>query len=144
MLLPNSPNLKPAADDLDDIFEQIRIRVHNAMVATVTECGGLCVDELVQRLNTPYPPASEPDEDPHRRTGNLSAGVASEVEESSDGAMAIVSSSRAGGDENIPTYLEYGTSRGLAPRRYMQRTLEEWEGKFETVAAGIMAKELGL
>jgi hypothetical protein len=68
-------------------------------------------------IDTPYPPASKPGNPPHRRTGNLEAGI--EHAESPDGLEMTLTSKRVGGDPRVPMYLEYGTSK-MAPRPYMR------------------------
>lgn len=106
------------------------VRIHSAALNAMTEIGGLAVDSLVERLNTPFPPASIEGEDPHRRSGLLSAGVSFTVEDLEDQITTYIISDREGSG-NIPLWLDEGTSRGLAPRRYFQRTREEWEQKLE-------------
>ena len=68
-------------------------------------------------IDTPYPPASRPGNPPHRRTGNLEAGI--EHTESADGTEMVLSSKRAEGDPRVPMFLEFGTSK-MAARPYMR------------------------
>jgi hypothetical protein len=98
-------------------------------MAAMNEIGGLVSDELIQRLNTPYPPSSVGGEDPHRRTGQLSAGVRFSVDEIGSEIITNVVSERYGGDPNVPLFLNSGTSK-MAPRPYMTKTEEEWQQKF--------------
>lgn len=136
--------LSPQADDdLDIVFDRLRARVRGAILVTANEIGGLVADELIQQLNTPYPPASKPGTDPHRRTGNLSAGIAHHVYEIGNGFTIMVTSSRAEGDENVPTYLEFGTEK-MGARGYMTRTAEDWATRFEDEAARVFKQAMGL
>lgn len=114
---------------LETWITETKGKIRSAEIATMSEIGGLITDELIQRLNIPWPPASVEDEDPHRRTGQLSAGTKWSTDEFDFGVVTNVVSSREGGDPKIPEYLNSGTSI-MAPRRYMDRTQEEWETKF--------------
>src|SRR4051812_42696289 len=101
-----------AANDLNQMQDWIaseKAAIRSAEVQAMNEVGGLVSDELIQRLNTPYPPASIENEDPHRRTGQLSAGVSWNTNEFDFGVVTNVVSARDGGDPNVPLYLEEGT-----------------------------------
>ena len=76
------------------------------------------VVRIKEDIATQYPPASEPGTPPHRRTGNLQDGVFSVTENQGWQVVSNIASDRAGGDEHVPSYLEFGTSR-MAPRPYM-------------------------
>lgn len=66
-------------------------------------------------IDEPYPPASSQGNPPHRRTGNLRAGV-----DHIDGPdSTTIKSSRAEGNPLVPKFLEFGTSR-MAARPYMR------------------------
>jgi hypothetical protein len=73
--------------------------------------------EVANSIDEPYPPASSPGNPPHRRTGNLRAGV--EHTEDSSGTETTISSARAQGDPRVPVYLEFGTHK-MAARPYMR------------------------
>lgn len=71
-------------------------------------------------IDTPYPPASSPGESPHKRTGNLQAGVAHV-----DGPdSTVIVSNRAEGDPLVPAYLEFGTHK-MAARPYMRPVMNK-------------------
>lgn len=127
--------------DLEAFFADARTKIRQVTIITVTEIGGIVADELIERLNNAYPPASAPGESPHRRTGNLSAGIAHNIYEFSDGVTAIVTSDRASGSEDVPTYLEFGTEH-MAPRPYMTPVRDDWETRYENEAAAIMQQSL--
>lgn len=71
--------------------------------------------EVSNSIDTPYPPASSPNNPPHKRTGNLQAGV----EHTEGDAETTISSARAEGNPNVPRFLEFGTAK-MAARPYMR------------------------
>lgn len=70
-------------------------------------------------LDTAYPPASLPGEAPHKRTGNLRAGVDYRTFSDGNDFYCVVSSSRAQGDPDVPVFLEFGTWK-MEARPYMR------------------------
>ena len=99
------------------VFDNAKGLITKLTVAGVKDVGTMTVQQLRQDLATNYPPASSPGEPPHRRTGNLQNGVEASYSES--GLKVEISSLRAGGDELIPLWLEFGTSK-MAARPYMR------------------------
>lgn len=75
-------------------------------------------------LATPYPPASSPGQSPAKRTGALQDGVHHEVSTDDDGVRFAQGFDRAKGDPNVPTYLEFGTSK-MAPRPFASVSRDE-------------------
>ncbi len=95
------------------------------------EIGGLAIDSLIQKLNIPYPPASVANTDPHRRTGQLSAGVRYRLEDSTGHVTAYIISTRES-RPMVPIFLEDGTVY-MAARNYMKRLGQEWADKLPSV-----------
>lgn len=62
---------------------------------------------------------SPPGSPPYRETGNLMAGVDHIESQSGDTYSTEIVSKRAGGDAEIPFWLEFGTSK-MAARPYMR------------------------
>jgi phage gpG-like protein len=73
---------------------------------------------------------SAPGEPPHKQTGRLRASVQYEVDE--PGLTARVGT-------NLPygAYLELGTKKGLAPRPWLRRALDETAARINSILAGL-------
>lgn len=67
--------------------------------------------EVHDRLDTPYPPASAPNKDPHKRTGNLQ----SKTVFNRKGFKVFMQT------PNYGVWLDTGTSRGIKPRNWIKR-----------------------
>lgn len=102
-------------------------RHREALEAAMNQIGNQIVLETHESVNTPYPPASEPDEPPHRRTGLLAAGIRQDTTSDTSSVTTQIQSSRVGG--MVPIYLEFGTSK-MEPRPYMGPMKEKWAGEF--------------
>lgn len=89
-------------------------RLPRAMEALGIRAAGL----ITQELDTPFPPASKPGESPHKRTGNLQAGVSHAESREGDEYVTRLTSARAEGSPDVPIFLEKGTYK-MAPRPYM-------------------------
>ncbi len=108
--------------------DEFLARVRARLAANLGEAAGLVADKMVESINGPYPPASEPGESPHRRTGDLRASVTSEV----DGLVA-----RAGAPGKVAYWLETGTTK-MAARPFVRPALaENLDEVRATVTAGI-------
>lgn len=101
-------------------------RVRQALVGALNDIGERAVEELRESISTPYPPASEPGERPHRRSGALAGGVTHSVQVESEGLELIIEVAREGGNPSIPAFLEHGTSR-MRARPYALPSFERWK-----------------
>jgi hypothetical protein len=132
----------PALTTGDTIsVEEYCARLHRAALSAVTEVGGRIQDSLHERLNVAYPPASAPGESPHRRTGNLAAGVTLNVTEDDQGVLAEVHYTRANGDPSIPAWLEGGTSK-MRARPAVVPEYEKWQELAPPAIAELMIQEM--
>lgn len=102
--------------DVDTIADKwLTQRMPRAMEAI----GIRTVGAITQTLDTPYPPSSKAGESPHKRTGNLQAGVEHAESVQGDEYVTRITSNRAQGSPDVPIYLELGTSK-MAARPYMR------------------------
>lgn len=99
-------------------------RLRDAVAQTLNEQGEKLTDQLRQDLATPFPPASSPGEEPHRRSGELAAGIGHHIEAAPGGVRLVVHSARPPGadDANVPAALEFGGANN-EPRPYMMPSL---------------------
>lgn len=88
------------------------------MPLAIEAVGIACAADVAISISEPFPPASAPVSPPHKRTGNLEAGVSHS--ESRDGGdyVTTIKSARAEGNPSVPLFLEFGTSK-MAERPYM-------------------------
>lgn len=100
----------------DEIIKKVHTKLHNAMVLVADK------DEkiLKQSISTPYPPASEPYEEPHTRTGDLIAGITSDVDKLK---LTVVSTA------DYSASLEFGTHK-MNPRPFMRPMLQKIKRTF--------------
>lgn len=99
----------------------------NRRLPSVMEALGIrAVGMVTQELDTPYPPASKPGESPHKRTGNLQAGVSHEQHiEGNDIVQTIISRrppAEPGESPNVPIILEE-----FMDRPYMRPVMNQAE-----------------
>ena len=73
---------------------------------------------------------SRPGEPPHKQTGRLRESVQYEVDEQE-------STARVGTNLDYGASLELGTSRGIAPRPWLRRALDETAAKINAILAGL-------
>jgi phage gpG-like protein len=73
---------------------------------------------------------SSPGEPPHKQTGRLRASVQYEVDTPNLTA-------RVGTNLPYGLYLELGTKRGLAPRPWLRRALDETAAKINSILSGL-------
>lgn len=87
--------------------------------------GDQIVAETKADIDTPYPPASEPDTPPHRRKGYLHDGVHRDGpdEFQVEGVVMHIVSERVEEDPRVPMFLEFGTSK-MAARPYMRPSMD--------------------
>lgn len=102
--------------------------------------GNRVVAQTRDLIDEPWPPASEPLTPPHRRTGNLRDGVSGSVNVFEvEGVVLTIVSARAGGDERVPFWLEFGT-RKMAARPYMRPMMDQIRAAgLSTIAAFLSA-----
>jgi|GEM_PF-2750215 len=93
----------------------VRGRLRLAAQAIGIRCAGYASN----LVNTPYPPASKPGEPPHKRTGNLQAGITNEQSESVESIDTKIVARRAEGNPKVPGWLEFGTKK-MAARPFMR------------------------
>lgn len=67
-------------------------RIDATIDAVLKQAGAEIVSEIKDSLDTPYPGASTVGENPHKRSGDLQNGIASEVLDSGEGPALVVSS----------------------------------------------------
>src|SRR4051812_38249855 len=105
----------------------VRVRLKQALLETLQEVGGRIEDSTAEQLSDSYPPASEPGEEPHRRTGALRAGISHSADYTDHGAQVTIFVVRDGADPLVPVHLEFGT-KFMAARPFMQPARDEWAG----------------
>lgn len=127
----------PVTSRLTEFISAVRATAAASFEQTAKEC----VADLKDNLSTPYPPASQPGEDPHKRTGNLQDGVQSVTTEDDEAVETQIGSSRAEGNPDVPVILEFGLGNMKGPRPYMSSNRNEWGPKFKDNAA-VALKEL--
>lgn len=136
-LPPDSP------ETLNYKMEQWAALVHEACRSSASRMGEIVADDIKEKLSEPYPPASEPYRYPHLRTGALRDGVEYNLADAGEGVEVSITSSRLGGDPDVPMKLEYGDPyTNLDPRMYMHQAKEEWMGKGGFLAEDILIPEL--
>lgn len=86
----------------------------------------MIVDEMTAVVGSPYPPASNPGEPPHRRTGDLRSSISFTY---ANGKGQIAATSEHAG------LLEYGTQK-MSPRPFFFSTIAENEGEFMEILGG--------
>jgi HK97 gp10 family phage protein len=82
-------------------------------------------NRIRRNLSTPYPPASDPGEYPHRRTGELRRSV--QLQQGKTGTVRV--------GANVPhgRFLELGTSI-MEPRPWLSQTLQEERTRLAAIA----------
>jgi hypothetical protein len=103
----------------DTIADKI---IENA-AATLDQTGGDVVRDIQDRIGESYPPASDPGEPPHRRTGGYQAGFVAEASKEGDLAQVTISNPTANGLDN---WLENGTSK-MEARPHFGPTYQDWK-----------------
>jgi hypothetical protein len=100
---------------VDWFADKVMAAARKGAVAGLHLAGTVMVAEIKASLSVPYPPSSEPYAPPHRRSGDLKAGIRYRVDAANLVVYVLSTAAWA-------TYLEYGTSR-MAPRPYLRRGL---------------------
>lgn len=77
-----------------------------ALVGAVQDVAEDSVQNIKNRLSTPYPPASQQGEAPHRRTGKLREGVKIEGVTTGSGRVEATIISGRAGTPQVPAILE--------------------------------------
>lgn len=93
------------------------------------EIGRRMMDRAEEMLSTDYPPASEPGESPHRRTGNLQALSSFEVDVSGDQVSLTYRN-----DAAYAEFLNSGTSR-MEARPFADLLQAEFEDQIPDLLA---------
>lgn len=102
--------------------DALRQAAMDALAKRMDDVGKMLVEAIKQALDEPYPPASDPGEYPHKRTGQLQASVSHEVSTLEDGSPVLYVGVSFD-DARYAGYLELGTSQ-MAPRPFLQLTLD--------------------
>jgi hypothetical protein len=76
-------------------LEQKALEMAERVKLELRAFGDEVVADIRKTIGTPYPPSSKPGEPPHKRTGELQAGIIAEVETFVDAAPAVRISSTA-------------------------------------------------
>jgi hypothetical protein len=97
--------------------EDVKARLRAASVAAAEATVRHATAELKQVLSEPYPPASEPGQPPHTRTGAGKDAVSATINPRDSSAGIYVKDT----GKHL-TYLEFGT-RHVAPRPWFSVTL---------------------
>jgi HK97 gp10 family phage protein len=95
----------------DEFLAAVRAR----LASNLGDAGEMLADEMAASVGQPYPPASSPGDEPHRRTGNLQASITSELDAE---ALRVT----VGSPVEYALYLELGTHR-MAARPFVYRAL---------------------
>lgn len=98
--------------------------IESIAIDILNESGVLMVADAQDLLSETYPPASEPGNVPHMRSGRLRQEVEYTLIERSDNYPTVVVYSTAPYAE----YLEYGTFK-MEPRPIWRWLLDEWLGE---------------
>jgi HK97 gp10 family phage protein len=103
--------------NIDHVIDTIARRIE----AEAAQHAGEVEDDIRQRLNIAYPPASSPGDTPHRRTGNLSASTQARVVKREGDRISVDVANTA----EYAEHLEFGTDR-MEPRPFMGPALQRW------------------
>jgi len=90
--------------------------IPGGVMKALDEVGEQTVARIVEMVDTPYPPASDPGSAPHRRTGTLQRGYDWEVVKGSRNESHLNLTNE---DAEYWEYLEFGT-RNMAPRPHVR------------------------
>ena len=124
-----------------DAFDNAFDLVVKQTTAALEHEGKISVAQIQNSISENYPPASTPGNPPARRTGNLWRGVsASPVERHGDSLDMVISSTRVGGNPNVPSFLEAGTTKML-PRPYMRPEVNRLKTELAPAIAGFKAPQ---
>lgn len=106
--------------------KQIEWRVRNAVADALDDLGRRLVWRVRRALNIPYPPASDPGNPPHRRTGLLRDSIFTTVNR-----HQLVLHLRVDEETFYWKFLEYGTIK-MAPRPFLGVTLDAMQTTMST------------
>lgn len=121
--------------NLDTVFEELdRFQSHleDVFYHAVDEYAGRVADELVEKLGIDYPPASQPGEFPHKRTGKLQGGIVYVTESDGHSFNSVISSTRPGGAPGVPGRLNYGLNRPYMTDTY-RLVLEDFPNEIRNI-----------
>lgn len=116
---------------IDDLWEVV--------IQTANEVAQEMEDDVKRRISEPYPPASDPGEPPHRRSGRLAEDAGSVVVVDEGSKTVTVN---CGTDVFYGEYLEEGTDR-MEPRPVWRQLQEDWEPKLRDRLRENIAKRFG-
>jgi HK97 gp10 family phage protein len=80
--------------------------------------------DVQKSLNTNFPPASDPGQPPHKRTGTLYRSVYNQIEKTGKLITGIVGDNAQKNSATYPEMLEFGTSK-MSPRPYLRPAVEK-------------------
>lgn len=110
---------------MPDMVDAIMGRITRAVLASHRQLQRDVVADIRHELATPYPPASAPGDDPHKRTGDLQRGITGETVSADDVITTQVTSSRVSGNPLVPFFLNFGTKK-MRARPYMFLVASRW------------------
>lgn len=136
---------------IDSHTEEFKAMHRAALVKTLEDLGGIIEADIKDSIDVAWPPASSPNNPPHRRLGLLQIGTGYQTDEGvlASGVRTTIYSSRPIGDPLVPVYLEFGTrgrrvfthrggqrvedkaerGLGMEPRPFMTPARDRWEGQ---------------
>jgi hypothetical protein len=99
----------------------------------IDKVGRAIRDRIKEKINTPYPPASQPHNPPHRRSGKLRRGVRFRREPFTKDLMIW-------SQEEYSSFLEFGTEEfgtsKMEPREFFFDTIEEMHDEIQQILDG--------
>lgn len=101
---------------------QVEAYIRKVMQERLVVVAKMLLEKLRRNISTPYPPASNPGEFPHLRTGNVRMGLTFHAD--FGGMRVFVTNDYRKKGHPIGKYLEEGTSI-MAARPHMRRTMFE-------------------
>ena len=125
------------ATSLAGFIAETQAGVHARLMQRFSAIGSLMVQDLKHTLSTPYPPASEPGQPPHKRSGRLYDSIRWETAASPQPTLWVGTSAyrweRGGTPQTggYPRFLEWGTSL-MEKHPFMQPVVDRMDGTLST------------
>lgn len=117
--------------------QQIVGTTRDAAMRGLVKAAQFLVRDIRKALNTPFPPASEEGEYPHKRTGNLRKEI--DYWEDTSGMAVEVGASV---DAQYWSDLEYGT-KNMGPRPFVRPRADAMKSELEAIVGGEVKLSMG-